>query len=66
MWAFLSRRFRQWALFALAVPVAGWLVERLRVRAAAARGESSKITRALHQAGRALDTVDRRGRRRRR
>ena len=66
MWAFLSRRFRRWALFALAVPIGRRVIDALRERSASSRGESSRLTRGLDQAGRAVGSLDRRGRRRRR
>lgn len=65
MWAFLSRRFRRWALFALAVPVGRRVLEMLRDRSARSRGHASRLTKALDQAGQAVGSLDRRGRRRR-
>lgn len=66
MWAFLSRRFRQWALFALAVPVGRWLLGQVRERIAVSRGEQSRVVRTLSSTDRALGRFDRSGRGRRR
>ncbi|MCW2811123.1 MAG: hypothetical protein JWP61_1581 [Friedmanniella sp.] len=46
MWVFLSARLRQWAIFAVAVPVLTVLVRTVRRRLEAKSG-TTKVTRAL-------------------
>lgn len=50
VWAFVSRRFRRWALFAVGVPVAAWTLDRIGEEMEERRGESS-TTQALRSAG---------------
>jgi hypothetical protein len=53
MWAFLSRRFRQYLLLALAAPVAAWVLLQVGEAIEARRGEST-LTRILCAGGRWL------------
>ncbi len=46
MWVFLSTRLRQWAIFAVAVPVLTLVVRTVRRRLEAKSG-SSTVTRSL-------------------
>lgn len=50
LWAFVSRRFRRWALFAVGVPVAAWTLDRIGEEMEHRRGESG-TTQALRSAG---------------
>lgn len=61
MWAFFSRRFRRYLLFAVGAPVLAWVLGQLREGIVARRGESG-LTRSLDTAG---GWLSRRGRRRR-
>lgn len=61
MWAFFSRRFRRYLLFAVGTPVLAWVLEQLREGIVARRGESG-LTRSLDTAG---GWLSRRRRRRR-
>jgi hypothetical protein len=50
MLAFLSRRFRRWALIAIALPVLAWLLERAGM-AVERRRPNSRAGRALRHTG---------------
>jgi hypothetical protein len=50
MWAFLSRRFRQWVLLVVAVPVVAWVLDRLGA-ASEQRGGETSTSRNLRKAG---------------
>lgn len=50
MWAFFSRRFRRYLIFALGAPIVSWLLERLGQGIETRRGESG-VTRGLRSAG---------------
>lgn len=60
VWAFVSRRFRRWALFAVGVPVAAWTLDRIGEEIEERRGESS-ATQALRSAGQWLHGQERGG-----
>ena len=63
MWAFLSRRLRQWLLFVFAAPLIARALHRVAERLESSRGEST-VTKGLHGAGDLAAKV--RGMRRRR
>ncbi len=46
MWMFISNRFRQWLLMAVAVPLALWVVRLIR-RRLEARSGPTRLTRAM-------------------
>ncbi|MFL6025740.1 MAG: hypothetical protein ACJ72G_04175 [Friedmanniella sp.] len=46
MWLFISARLRQWAIFAIVVPVATTLVHVVRTRLEARSGQT-RVTKAL-------------------
>jgi hypothetical protein len=50
MWAFFSRRFRQWLLMAVAVPLIGVVARRLSVRLERRHGPT-RTSRALGHVG---------------
>jgi hypothetical protein len=54
MWVFLSRRLRVWAVFAIGVPLASWLLGTLG-RALERRRGPSTLTRLLTWVQRRLD-----------
>jgi hypothetical protein len=65
MWAFLSRRFRTWALLVVGVPVSAWVLDTVADRMEESRGETD-MTRGLHGAGSWLRQRSGRGDQRRR
>ncbi|HVM14280.1 MAG TPA: hypothetical protein VM287_08110 [Egibacteraceae bacterium] len=67
MGAFVSRRFRQWMLFAVGVPAAAWALDRLGEEMEERKGETG-VTQALRKGGDFLHRHERgpAGRRRRR
>ena len=50
MWVFLGRQFRRWLLVALALPMVGWLLERVGVRLERRYGPNGPV-RALRTSG---------------
>lgn len=48
MWAFLSARLRMWLIFAVAVPLLGWLLGRIG-DLLEARGGPTTVSRALQK-----------------
>ncbi len=46
MWMFITNRFRQWLLLAVAVPLALWILSLIR-RRLEARSGSTRLTRAM-------------------
>ena len=63
MWAFFSRRFRLWVMFALGVPILRALLGRAGTTLEARTG-STVVTRGLETGHRTLARYDRRERRR--
>jgi hypothetical protein len=58
MWAFLSRRFRQFLLLAIGLPVLAWALERSGERMAERRGDTD-LSRGLRRGGEWLHRYER-------
>lgn len=56
MWAFLSRRLRQWLLLAVAVPIGARLLEQLGIQLEQKRGRST-ISDGLRRSGEWLQNL---------
>lgn len=65
MWALLSRRLRQWAILAIAVPVGAKLLQRVGSELEQRRG-ASNVSKGLKRGGEWLEDLRGGGRRRRR
>jgi hypothetical protein len=64
MWLFLTRRLRQWAIFAILVPLVATLVHAIRVRLEARTGPTrlTKVLRTIEGFGQSGRRRGRRGR----
>lgn len=51
MWVFLSRRLRTWALLAVGVPVAGYVLEKVGEAVEARTGAPTSLSRPLRAGG---------------
>ena len=60
MWAFASRRFRTYLLFAVGAPLAGWALTKLGEEIEQRTGETT-VTRAVHKTRGLVKRVERKG-----
>ena len=58
MWAFASRRFRTYLLFAIGAPVAGWVLNKVGEEIEQRTGETP-VTRTLHKTRAVVKRVER-------